>query len=222
MKHPQSILAVKTKDIITALNLKEGMNTCSLTNFVAAAQNSLVIGQREQLEKDESCLQVLPYLLIVKSSPRKPTRFKAYRRGKGVGESRLSGNVSIGFGGHVDLADVAHEESVIDLKQTVMQAAVREVAEELIFDGQAGSEDDLEIFDIGLIVDTSNEVGRVHLGVVLGVSMPENRDCATAEDELEDMPFLTADELLASGLPLENWTRIALEFFKKMDEGTAA
>lgn len=220
MKHPQSILAVRTKEIVEVLNLKEGMNACPLVGFTTAAQNSLVIAQREQLEKDETCLQILPYMLIVKASPKKPTKFKAYRRGKGVGESRLSGNVSIGFGGHVDLADVEHEESVINLHQTIMRAAVREVAEELIFDRHPDSDsDDLDIFDVGLILDSSNEVGRVHLGVVLGVLLPEGNDCVTAEEELEDMPFLTADELLSSGLPLENWTRIALEFFKAMDEG---
>lgn len=217
IKHPQYILAVNTKAIIEGLNLKEGLNACSLDIFVAAAQNHLVIRQREQLEKDETALQILPYLPIIKSSPRQPTRFKAYRRGKGVGESRLSGNVSAAFGGHVDLPDVAHVDGVIDLKQTVMQAAVREVAEELLFDGVAGAEDDLQIVDIGLILDTSDAVGRVHLGVVLGVMLPENRNCTTVEEELEDMPFLTADELLSSGLPIESWTRILLNFFKKME-----
>lgn len=213
----QFILAVKTKEIIEALNLKEGFNACPLVGFVAAAQNHLIIGQREQLEKDESLLQILPYLLPIKSSPRLPTMFKTYRRGKGVGESRLSGNVSAGFGGHIDLADVIQEDSIVDLGNTIMQAAGRELAEELTFTG-VGDSAELSIYDVGLIVDTSNEVGRVHIGVVLMLNVPLDSDCKTNEEELEDMPFMTADEMLSSGLPLENWTKIAVEFFKSMEE----
>ena len=59
------------------------------------------------------------------------TRVAVYRRRAGVGESRLAGNLSIGFGGHIEISDVQHDEGVIDRPDTLMVAALREIEQEI-------------------------------------------------------------------------------------------
>lgn len=62
-----------------------------------------------------------------------------------------------------------------------------------------------------MLIDNSNEVGRVHLGVVLTALLPEGLSVKSNEEELEVMAPMTASELLESGLELEPWTKIVLE-----------
>lgn len=211
-KHPQSILAYSA-DAFSFL--KQGMNTVQVSAVEKTLAPHLIIGQREALEKNPKFRQVLPYIILTKwDAAAGATKFIAYRRGKGVGESRLQGNVSIGFGGHIDLVDVVHENSVINLRATITQAAMRELSEEVIFGNLA---DDTPMYEVGLIIDDSNDVGKVHIGFVMNVQLPPAGTAVCREEELETLQPMTAAELLESGLPLENWTRIALEFFQSVE-----
>lgn len=216
-KHPQFIVAAESLALTATFNLQQGMNRVSLTDFCQNAQSAIAIREREWLEQDRYYRQLLPYV-VVSQKCGDETRYITYRRSKGAGESRLVGNVSIGFGGHIDLVDVAfNENSVIDLYQTIGVAATREIAEELKFsDGQ--EEKNFNLFDVGLIADNSNDVGKVHLGIVLAAMIPEHMTVETREAELEMLPPMTAQELLDSDLPLENWTRIFLEYVVSQPE----
>lgn len=211
MRHPMAILGVRNDFLTGELNFKQGVNHMSVEELSELSTKSLIIGCREQLEGNTTYRQILPYIIFVRSNPRtaKPEYF-AYQRGKGIGEDRLLGNVSIGVGGHVDLADVVHSESVINLNATVGVASAREIKEEVVFTG--GVERELEMFSAGMLIDDTNSVGQVHLGVLLVVTLPDSMDMVCAEKELDTLGFMSADELLAMD-NLENWTRIALEHF---------
>lgn len=207
-KHPQFILAMKAD---TLNSLPQGLSQVSLASFVINAVPDLIIREREQLETDEAYRQILPYVCVATKDD-EVTKFMTYRRNKGVGESRLAGKVSIGFGGHIDLADVAHDNSVIDLFQTIGANASRELAEELRFEG-FGEGDEIAMFDNGLILDHSNEVGRVHVGVALTALVPTGAQVFSNEAELELIGWHTASELLKSDFNLEPWSRFMLESF---------
>lgn len=211
MKHPQAILAIRNNFLTMGLGLKQGVNALSVEDLSSCSVDALMLGCREWLEICEDFRQVLPYIIFVRSNPltNEPEYF-AYQRGKGIGEDRLLGNVSIGVGGHVDLADVVHSESQINLNATVGVAAAREIKEEIIFTG--GSERELEMFSAGMLIDDTNSVGKVHLGVLLCVMLPDSMDMVCAEKELDTLGFMSAAELLALD-NIENWTRIALEHF---------
>lgn len=204
-KHPQHILAIPDSCID---HVPTGMNATGLADFVEFAQDHLIIRQRAGLEEDTAFRQIIPYVCLATQLDGK-TLFYPYVRNKGVGEERLVGNVSVGFGGHIDLADVQHNESVIDLFQTIGAAATRELSEELKFGGETTAE--IAMFDNGLLVDDSNDVGLVHLGVVLTALVPYGVEVTSNEPELELMAPMSASDLLASDLPLENWTRLVLE-----------
>lgn len=182
---------------------------CDFAEVLPLVADGIVLGQREALESDESVRQFLPYTVLGKEENGEAKVF-VYRRGKGVGESRLSGNVSIGIGGHIDLVDVVHENSVINPIGTILQSMSRELAEEIVLEN-AGS--DLRLGSMGVLLDNSNAVGRVHVGLVILASLPPEADAACREEELETLGFMTPQELLDSGLPLENWTKILCEQF---------
>lgn len=210
---PQFILGVLSSYLQT-MSLKQGMNAVDLLDFEHEATANLVIGQRERLEQDESVRQILPYVLMYTTDPDGTKRFITYRRGKGVGESRLSGNVSIGFGGHVDLDDVVTAgDSVVDLRATVTTACERELAEEVLIMLDGAEIEVEQIFPAGLITDNSDAVGRVHLGLVMVAELHPNVVVTCREAELEMLEPMTANELMSSGLPIENWTKIILRAY---------
>lgn len=211
-KHPQYILAVTNESL--ADDLQQGMNIVSLNTFVAKAEDNLVIKQRAKLEQEPEFRQIIPYVCVATQRDDK-LYFWPYRRTETSGEVRLQSNVSIGFGGHIDLADVMHDDnSVIDLLQTIGNAASRELSEELSL---AGAGEEINLFDNGVLIDDSNEVGKVHLGVVLTAILPNSVTPTSKEDALEVLPAMSARELLDSSLPLEPWTHIVLESIVKVE-----
>lgn len=214
---PQFIIGVKTKTMREDIGLKNGMSPVDIQQIVHLVQPGVVIGQRDALEADESVLQIIPGLVLSQfDTSAGVMKYVPFRRTKLVGESRLAGNVSVMFGGHIDLGDVIHHESVINLVPTIGQAIGREIQEEVVFSGMDGN--DLSMFSVGVLLDDSDSVGRVHMGVIMNAQLPEGATALCAEEELESMAPMSARELLDSGLPLENWTRIILEFMYDVEQ----
>lgn len=222
-KHPQFILAA-TKLFFDAFKAKQGLNSSifeySHNDLLKDIQSHLIIGERHALELNSDYRQILPYVIVRENDGSGITKYVTYRRTSKVGEQRLAGNVSIGFGGHIDLSDIIYDEkSVIDLNLTIQSAATREYTEELEpIDVTVETPEDVSGFYKGdftigelLILDDSNSVGKVHAGFIMIVDLPLNYKMTTVEEELESLPSMTAQELLSSDLPLENWTKIYLE-----------
>ncbi len=159
---------------------------------------------------DRTRLQLLPYY-VLRFWDGSDYRYFMYQRGKGVGEARLAGNDSIGYGGHVDLADMIATNSIIDLRETLRVSAERELAEELIVLNPEGEA--VNIGDVvhpqfrGLIYDKSNNVGMVHLGLVFVADLPVGFSVIPNEVELIPRLPMTASEILEND-NAESWTKI--------------
>lgn len=97
---------------------------------------------------------------------------------------------------------------------TVRQNIERELAEEamLTVDGIEVSPCLPQTQYLGVILDDSNDVGKLHMGILQVLWLPKgSKVSANTNDGLEDLQSYGVTELLTSGLPLENWTRIALQ-----------
>jgi predicted NUDIX family phosphoesterase len=151
---------------------------------------------RDLAEDDPSHKQIIPYAIF-----RHGDRYLHYVRGGGGGEKRLAAKGSIGIGGHIN--DTDHAASSLD-KDTYTIGVEREINEELNLTGAHTQE------ILGLINDDTNEVGKVHLGVVHLFTL-ESDDVTSAEDNIENLTFLTLDELAERRDSLETWSRICLE-----------
>lgn len=155
---------------------------------------------RAQAEADLNFKQLIPYVLLVHAG-----RVLHYVRGKRGGESRLHARGSIGVGGHLNDAD----ENLFSWDETAYRAGVaREVAEELRV--EAAYRERI----VALLNDDSNEVGRVHLGVVHVFDL-ETDQVFSRETALTRLEFLAPDELRARRPSLETWSQLCLD---RLDE----
>lgn len=214
-KHGEFILAVERKYFDNNPLFKDGVTEYMMSNWLNEVQSHLVIKERAALEIDSSYLQIIPYAVIRQADYSDGKRYHAYRRTSLSGEKRLAGNVSIGYGGHIDMLDIATSiNSVIDLKQTIINAVKRELEEEITVTFPFGYDrlkEDIFSFSNMFIMDSSNEVGKVHLGIVLTIDLPEASDIACNEIMMEAMPPLLPGQLLKSDYPLESWSSIYLK-----------
>jgi len=159
--------------------------------------------ERDEAEVDSNYLQIIPYILVSKDKD-----LFLYSRLKKGGESRLHNKLSVGIGGHVD-----HVDQHLSNKETVMYNANKELYEELNVELTGEYLDILTTNKI--IYDDSNEVGRVHLGMLMTCDV-SNREVTVKETEKIEGRFYTPNEIRElyqerGDDAFETWTTIALK-----------
>ena len=204
---------------------------------------------RSWCEKSTEWLQHLPYIVFFKRFGDRYEIF-VYQRGKGVGEERLASNYSIGVGGHVnphDQFEYLTDEALTGLPGpyerdhgvvgALLRNIKREVDEEVtIFrNGESISLSDLPGYDdtafansifskLAAFLDygSGQDVEKVHLGLFIGIEVPEDVEIYTKEEELIDVGFIELEELYIrrddlhhadykEAKPLENWSKAIVE-----------
>ena len=152
---------------------------------------------RGKAEDDPSFKQIIPYALFHHNG-----KYLHYTRGKSGGESRLHAQGSVGVGGHINPVD---ERADPLGKATYLAGVEREIDEELNITG--GHQNRI----VGLLNDDSNDVGKVHLGVVHIFDL-ESEDVTSAEDALANLAFQSSDDLKGKlHGSLETWSRFCID-----------
>jgi len=124
-----------------------------------------------------------------------------YVRGKKSGEQRLVSKGSIGIGGHMNDED----EGLFALDEAAyLEGVRREVCEEL----KIGTKFKNRV--VALLNDDSNEVGKVHLGVVHVFDLDEPT-VEKNEAMITNLAFLSPEELRERRDLLESWSQICLD-----------
>jgi len=191
----EHILVIK-RSLFDELGAFQGFNadaTRYLDAILAPGANFFL--PRAPAENDPSHKQIIPYAIFHHAG-----RYLIYTRGGKSGEKRLVAKRSIGIGGHINPHD-EREDSLA--RTTYLNGVEREMDEELRIAGSHTQK------VIGLINDDSNEVGQVHLGVVHLFDL-ESNDVTSNEDAIQDIEFLSLDELDAMKDRLETWSQICL------------
>ncbi len=153
------------------------------------------IGPRPHLEEDENFKQIIPYIILSYQD-----KIAVYQRTKKGGESRLHNSHSIGFGGHIDAFDLAYDDQgSINLDQTIETSAQREIDEELVISSITNKS------PLGYIIDNSNPVGRVHIGVVERWELSTD-GIRSNEDEIKVLGLYPINKLKAMSTNMENWS----------------
>jgi predicted NUDIX family phosphoesterase len=146
----------------------------------------IVIGSRHWLEQDENFLQIIPSIVF-----RKPDgTVLNYQRAKGTGEGRLLGNYTTNIGGHINVNDLDTSSDEISLILTVWNSIFREVAEELgvALDSVANVNYDEDYNEFrGIIYDSSNDVGRKHIGLLFVFDVTQDCEFNSEVAESEGM-----------------------------------
>jgi len=143
---------------------------------------------REEMERDRSWKQVIPYLVL-----RDGPRYFLMRRTRAGGDERLHDRWSIGIGGHVNPSDG-------DLAGGLR----REWAEEI----QADFEPVFGL--IGLLNDDTTDVGSVHVGAVY-VADAGGRTVAIRETDKLAGSFADPEAVAAVHDRLETWSALVFD-----------
>lgn len=129
-------------------------------------------------------------------------RYVCYQRPVAGGESRLHGSFSLGFGGHIEPEDEASSPIA-----TVKASLQRELYEEC---GLAVDPHDI-VFE-KLIVDTTNDVGKVHIGLPAIIEIdPTRLDTMIQTSETGKLYLFTLETLKRGIADFENWSQLVIE-----------
>jgi predicted NUDIX family phosphoesterase len=165
--------------------------------------------RRGDVEEDPSLKQPIPYVVVTRHVEGGDPEVFAYTRLAGGGEARLHGKLSVGVGGHMNRG-FDHET----LETVVWEEAARELAEELRFSDDSGTElEPPPARFIGLINDDTGPVQQVHLGLLAVAEVPARvtvrvRETDGLDGRWEPLPDLRSPDRLAR---METWSVHALE-----------
>lgn len=143
-------------------------------------------------------LQPIPYIVIKRGD-----LFYATQRLKGAGEGRLHGKIAMGAGGHMNPL----EQEWYSIDKVVAENTERELEEELEIKGK------YKLKIVGLINDDSDDVNRVHIGILGFLELEESGDVTVRETEQLAGEFMTLEQLREEDTynRLENWGKIVVD-----------
>ena len=158
--------------------------------------------RRGDAEDNENWKQPIPYTII-----KRGLEVFSYRRLNTGGEYRLHDQMSIGVGGHMNrINDVRNWNDNLKIN------SYRELNEELniIVNGTALPEPKI----LGLINDDSDEVGRVHIGILAVIDLPQDADVEVKETDKLEGYWIRMRDVKKTPLfeSLENWSQFAAQY----------
>jgi len=186
----------------------DGLDGCSITtqpddlDQISASLRGAFFMSRREAEENPVYKQIIPYLIVSSGD-----RYLTYRRSGA--EKRLTDLFSIGIGGHINPADSAERRMGL-----IRNNVRREVAEELSLDGAESIWDELsdDFAVVGVLYDDSNDVGRVHLGIVLRIDVrPALAKRLRMGDEGKEMSWKVQEELEGIYNVLEGWSKVCVD-----------
>lgn len=174
--------------------------------------NNLEIVPRTQAETDYTRKQLVAYILV-----RSGELILTYRRTTKTNEQRLRELYSIGIGGHVNVED----RSQFSLFSTdtefniefIRDAAWREINEEISIGSRVVREPEI----IGFINDDSNDVGRVHFGIVWQLEIEKAEVSAKGSRGLGELEFNPLPHLISNKDQFESWSHLLIEYLAAKD-----
>jgi predicted NUDIX family phosphoesterase len=154
--------------------------------------------KRKEVESNPAYKQLIPYALLHCSG-----KTFIYRRGKLLAEKRLHGNFSLGIGGHISVTDPGLFGS------TYEDGLKREIHEEVQIESRYTQR------AIALINDDTNDVGKVHLGIVHVLNL-EKPHVQPKEKSINETQFVDKDELRKKIDGFENWSQICIQHIDRI------
>ena len=154
--------------------------------------------KRKDAENNPAYKQLIPYALLHCGND-----VFVYRRGKLLDEKRLLGNYSLGIGGHISVTDPGL------FSTTYEDGLNREINEEVIIESRYTQR------AVALLNDDSNEVGKVHFGVIHVLTL-EKPLVKPREKSINETKFVRIGDLEKDVDRFENWSKICIEHIQKI------
>ncbi len=192
----ENILVVPTSELFFegAWQGLRAVDELDLQAYLEIIQDKCLFLSRPEMEQNLNYKQIIPYLVF-----KYQDKYFLMQRGGQASESRLRSKFSLGIGGHIREDDM-QGASIFDW-------ARREFAEEVDYQGK------LEVRMLGILNDDSNDVGKVHLGLVM--LLIGDSDKISVKSELKSGELLTIDECEQFEVQMENWSKLVFAVLKK-------
>lgn len=202
-KDEELVLVVK-RSLFDELGAFDGVSFDTeryLEAFLRPENNSFL--KRGIAEYDPGFKQLIPYTLFVCGN-----EVLHYTRGGGGGEARLHAKGSIGIGGHINPLDLVTGAEHMT-REAYLTGMRREIDEELEITGSFTNH------MVALLNDDSNDVGKVHLGIihVLRLEQPQVK---AREADIVDPVFMSVEELKSRHDRLETWSQRCVENLERI------
>lgn len=219
-QNDEVILCVRTEDVID-----EDTNIYVLDPYAFYRSHlDKALNDAGEPVGDARFRQIIPYCVLLDTD----NNVFVFKRTKTGGEGRLSEKTSVGVGGHVDVLEYIYLNDSIDeitldkscsltnsMRGIISASSKRELDEEvkLVNGGDLNECLTPLSFDVPrLIIDNSNDVGKLHVGLFVAMQFDRNQygELTNKEDQLQSLGFMPIEDALQ--LPNnEPWTKIVLE-----------
>jgi predicted NUDIX family phosphoesterase len=191
----EEILVVKRTHLFNDLYRPwQGIKTSDTHQFLTAIHNHQEFHVRASMEQDPTYKQIIPYVIFTHEN-----RYFLMQRSKKASEKRLQSNWTLGIGGHVRKEDMTGS--------SLFSLAKREFHEEVSYAGTV----DIEL--IGLLNDDTNEVGKVHMGIILHARGDSPH--IKIKSELARGSLLSLDECMTFYKHMESWSQTIMDLLRQ-------
>lgn len=219
-KHDETIMVVKRADLFgdTDNNAWHGLRRENLQTYLDCIRTHHTFRPRSLMETDPTYKQIIPYIVFTGDN-----KYFLMQRKALASEQRLRNKMSLGIGGHLRAEDIrlpdhavspnvsGSHDSTSATELDLFAWARREFHEEVLYDGNF----DIRFF--GIINDDSDDVGKVHVGLVLILTGTSPQISIKSEHKSGSLVSLNECSLIYDNL--ESWSKLVLTALK--DEKTA-
>lgn len=185
MARTEQILVVKRDVLFSKTSAWLGVKKGLMSDFQELITQHQEFHPRDQMETDFTYKQIIPYLIFCHDD-----RYFVMQRSDNASEQRLKGKYSLGIGGHIRKEDL---QGI-----TIADWARREFCEEIEYNGNFSVE------PIGVLNDDTDDVGKVHIGLVL--LLKGDSDDIKIRSELKSGSLMTKKECKDLLLSMESWS----------------
>src|SRR3989344_6510988 len=199
-KHAEKVMVVLRSEVFSS-GTWHGLKTENLNKYLKIISTKHRFLPRSRVEEDARWQQIIPYLIFENAN-----KIFLMRRKANHTDSRLADKYSIGIGGHINKSDLKSTKSMKGTRG-IMDWARREFEEEIDYRGKYKTE------FLGLINDDSNDVGKVHLGLV--IKIVGGKDKISVRDEHKFGEMIAIGDAGKYYNHMETWSRIVYDFLRE-------
>ena len=202
VKKDSEKVMVVLRDDLFGNGVWHGIKTNNLQKYLKIISSKRRFLSRSLVEDDPRWQQIIPYLIFENKG-----KIFLMRRKQDHTDRRLADLYSVGIGGHInksDLTGTTGSKSTKSITGQINLWAKREFEEEIDYDGNYETE------FLGLLNDDSNDVGRVHLGLVIKIL--GNSEKIKIRDEHKSGKLIGVGEAGRYYKGMETWSQIVYDF----------
>lgn len=186
--------------------------TDGIVRLPSKLSDHIVLKRRASLLNDFNYRKLMPLTIFVCHG-----KVAAFMRRDDHQHEALRGKITLGVGGHFELRDLQHNNSIIDIEAAILKASSREIEEEVVIG------DDVEIIksetlEYAIAADETI-TDRQYVALVTVVHLDqEDLMPNPVEDELYWYGWFKPDELLVIGADKnETWTKKICTILDKLE-----